>query len=627
MKTIGIVSEINNETTQFAMEELKKYLCLMGQNPKSFVVGEAGQQCKTKLTLGFSETRDEEADAVEVNVDGLNGEIRGSNCRSILYGVYQYLEHIEIRWVRHGKDGEYIPQNHDVEQDHVHFSKKAKNQYRGICIEGSESIENMLDNIDWAAKMGFNIYFIQFIVPYEFFKRWYQHDYNPLLEERKISVENVLQYKDRMIKEIKKRGIVYHAVGHGWTCEPLGVPGLGWDATKKIQLKDEVKNALALVNGKRDIWQGIPLNTNLCYSNPAVRKKMVDFCVKHIEENKDIDVIHFWLADGFNNHCECVHCQKSIPSDFYIKLLNELDAALIQKNLATKIVFLVYRDLLWPPVVEKLKNKNRFILMFAPITRDYKESYEVLSNKDHQSLPQYKRNQLVMPKTLEQNVAFLKEWQSIFHIHGFAFEYYFYVKQYLDYGGMNLASVIYKDIRFLPKLKLSGIVSCQTQRAFMPTGVGMWVMAKALWDDTVDFDDLVKDYFSSAFGEYAIIVQPFLIKLSEYCKNKTVEMFEQINQTAQTFLETLKTIQIDLLAPCHKASIHYLKFYCNLIQHLTIMEKNIAEENLVDAKKAWKETVQFIQKHECSVQSVFDVWCFTAHILSYYKNFNLQDQS
>ena len=54
-------------------------------------------------------------------------------------------------------------------------------------------------------------------------------------------------------------------------------------------------------------------DTNLCYSQSEVRKRMIDAIVNHCEENSNIDMLHFWLADGTNNHCECedheCHCE------------------------------------------------------------------------------------------------------------------------------------------------------------------------------------------------------------------------------------------------------------------------------------------------------------------------------
>ena len=59
---------------------------------------------------------------------------------------------------------------------------------------------------------------------------------------------------------------------------------------------------LAEVRGKRDFWKGVALNTNLCYSNPEVRRIIVEAVVAYAREHPAIDYIHFWLAAGTTNN-------------------------------------------------------------------------------------------------------------------------------------------------------------------------------------------------------------------------------------------------------------------------------------------------------------------------------------
>lgn len=129
-----------------------------------------------------------------------------------------------------------------------------------------------------------------------------------------------------------KRSILYHAVGHGWTCEPLGLNGLGWDPVTDT-VDQKYRQYLALLNGKRELFQGIPLNTSLCYSNSEARKIMAESVVEYLENNPAVDILHFWLADDMNNQCECDACKTVRPSDFYVMMLNELDELLTQKEI------------------------------------------------------------------------------------------------------------------------------------------------------------------------------------------------------------------------------------------------------------------------------------------------------
>jgi len=140
-------------------------------------------------------------------------------------------------------DGEFIPRK-DISDIHVVLSEKASYRHRGICIEGADCYENIADMIDWMPKLGFNSYFIQFREAYIFFERWYTHRNNPGIEAEEFSVEKARVFVSEIIKEMKKRGLLFHAVGHGWTCEPFGMQALGWDKTD-YEVRPEIREHLA----------------------------------------------------------------------------------------------------------------------------------------------------------------------------------------------------------------------------------------------------------------------------------------------------------------------------------------------------------------------------------------------
>ena len=74
-----------------------------------------------------------------------------------------------------------------------------------------------------------------------------------------------------------------------------------------------------------------------------------DLVVKYAKSNPAVDYLHVWLADEYNNVCECEGCRQTTPSDQYVSLLNEIDRRLTAEKLPTRIVFLLYQELLWPP--------------------------------------------------------------------------------------------------------------------------------------------------------------------------------------------------------------------------------------------------------------------------------------
>ena len=113
--------------------------------------------------------------------------------------------------------------------------------------------------------------------------------------------------------EIARRGLQFHDIGHGWTAAPFGINTAAcWDSIPD-EVDDENRQYLAMIDGKRGMWKGQPLNTNFCMSNPAARKKYACHVADYAEKHSNSDYLHLWLADDFNNHCECEECQKRPP--------------------------------------------------------------------------------------------------------------------------------------------------------------------------------------------------------------------------------------------------------------------------------------------------------------------------
>ena len=525
MSTMRIVRLSSHPAIRLAAAELKRCLAeatgceVQVQSRKRYRptdhtlwLGEAGDLPNAGLATGAGH------DAFAIDVDAEGGFVAGSNPRSVLIGAYRYLQELGCRWIRPGRDGEIIPAL-DAPLSTVNLSERAAYDHRGVCIEGAVSYENVRDMVDWLPKLGFNGYFIQFREAYNFFQRWYEHTGNPRLPGRPFSTARAADMTRRLRAEIVKRGMDLHMVGHGWTCEPFGIPGPGW-FQHQGPIPDEARSHLAQIDGVRELWGGIALNTNLCYGNPETRRIIVRAIVDYARTNSDANILHFWLADGTNNHCECPLCVDHRPADLYVRMLNELDAALTAAGLDTRIVFLVYVDLLWPPQVEKIARPERFILMFAPITRSYTTAFATGTSSADTSgggseLPPYLRNHLEFPREPGLNLAFLNSWQQGFDGDGFDFDYHLMWDHLKDPGQMASARILHEDVQRLRDIGLNGLMSCQVQRVHFPSALTMTVMGRTLWNRDLPFDALADEHLRDTFGDQFPRVRDFLGRMSE----------------------------------------------------------------------------------------------------------------
>lgn len=609
-----------SETLTFARSELIKYSKVMDPavdiEIRFYDLHEIGKQ---DLLDGKNP---QQCDAYSICISQGSGYIAASNPRSVLLGVYRMFKEAGCRFIRPGIHGEYVPRV-NLTDFSLELETRADCLHRGITIEGAVSFENVLDIVDWAPKVGFNSYFIQFRDGHEFFERWYKHDVNPHKEPEEHTRERSVEYTRLIYKEISKRGMFAHGVGHGWTCESVGISAGGWHKHDLSQIAPERRELLAQVNGKRDFFEGIPLNTQLCYSNPQARQLMLDNLIEYVQQHPEVDMLHFWLGDNFNNFCECENCRDVMPADFYVKMLNEIDERLMEMNSDTKIVFLIYYELLWTPEKEKIKNPDRFIMMFAPIHRVYTRSYINSSDcAELSALPDimpYNRNKIQFPRDCEVYLAFLTKWQEHFKGDSFVFDYHLMWDINRDFGGMRLSKVIYDDVLSFDKLELNGLISCQQNRAFFPSGFSMYVMGHTLFDKALDYNQLKEEYFSASFGDDYKLAVEYLEGVSQLFSfeyncdlsdgNSEVKAgIEQAVLHIEQFMNNTQGIsnskEICIIKSWDILGKHALIY--NEIARLLLRKLDGGYSSLKEAEDAWNEFMDRICLMEDELQPVLD---------------------
>jgi hypothetical protein len=427
-----------------------------------------------------------------------------------------------------------------------------------------------------------------------------------------------------LMREASRRGIILQCIGHGWTTDVFGLPSSTWLATDE-EPPENVRHHLALLNGKRTYYRKTPISTNLCYGNPETRKLLCGHVLKYCKEHPNVGIVHFWLSDGGHNFCECEKCIDHTASDLYVMLLNDLDEMLTAEGIKTRICLVIYSDTLWPPIEQRIKNPNRFIMLFGPITRTYSASYPT-DNKG--SLYPYVRNKWTRPRDLPSLLAFVRGWQEWTGCETILYDYHYMWDHYKVFGYVDSAMRINEDIKNFEALHFdAGFISCQEQRVFFPSAFGQHVMADTLWNTKTDFDASAKHALREEFGEEYETAFSFLKEITRLSNPRVMRREESILGAknaadykkgialAEVFSKTAKENARRALHAVHKTSWENLAIYADLTIHIFTCYEALAkgeyEESLCDAVK------NFVFENEDKLRYVFDSYEFLKVFLEF----------
>ena len=571
--------------------------------------------------LDVSDAEEPELDDIlYIDCDTEGGIIAGDNPRSVLLAVYEYLRQNGCRWLYPGPDGEFIPMQAIVP---VKYRHAATCRYRGQCNEGAESQQAMLETIDFTPKVGMNVYMLEFKIPTYYYNLYYNHAYN---EENRppepITPEQVLQWKRQCEAEIAKRGLQFHDIGHGWTVDSFGIESMGtWAAIDEEKIPEETLQYLPLMNGKRGLFRGQPINTNFCMSNPKARAIVANCVADYAENHSNADYIHVWLADARNNHCECDECKKMRPSDWYIVLMNDIDEELTRRSLDTRIVFIQYLDTTWAPEVEKIKNPKRFTMLVAPITRSYEISLP--AGEITAEASGYVRNANEFPKNLEEYISHYNEWRKMWKGANVSYEYHFWVHQSYDISGLHIARIVNEDVRSYKAQGINGIIEDGSQRSFFPTGLAFYSYARSLYDATLTAEEIIEDYFSHVFGADWRKFYEYLEKLSKAMPFRllTLGRFNELHHTIVDeenvkLLEGVKAIVAEgreLIKSHYNSDVRVQTVTVRLLEKHAEYCETLAEALIERAKGNLDGAMELFEKHriafgkyETEIERYFD---------------------
>ena len=617
----------------FAAEELKRYLRMM--MPEAGDVGISyAPDAKCGLRMGLlSDFGLDDTDVENSYFDEIlyadctenGGIIAGNNPRAVLLAVYEYLRAEGYRWLYPGVDGEYIPEREALAP--VSFRIKPSCRYRGFANATAASQQTNMDIIDFLPKIGMNTFMFEFRIPTFYTDSYYNHLRNEKNRPAEpVTPRNILQWKRSCESEISRRGLMFHDVGHGFAIDAFGIDScFAWYPTDESHIPEGARQYLAEVKGKRGFFEGVPINTNFCMSNPEARSMVAKCVADYAASHENVDLLHVWLADGINNHCECEKCKQKIPSDWYIDMLNDIDEEMTARKLTTKIVFLSYVDIAWAPEKTALKNPDRFVFMLAPFTRVYYDS--IPKNGVNAKNPPYERNNIFLAKTLEEYLAFYNDWRKDFHGPAFSFDYHFCWAEYRDFSVLGMAKLIGDEVRLYKSIGIDGIVEDGDLRPFLPHGLLLYTLGRTLFNVETPHEAIVSDYFSHIYGADSKAFLSWFEKLgkafdwkyfaalgsenAKVGKFYSPKMAERFAGVAPLLAEGRELVKAHYTSPVRvqTLSARLLSHYIDLLEKLAEVMHYKALGDDASAKRLCEEFEADFGKRECEIERYFN-HCF-----------------
>ena len=234
-------------------------------------------------------------------------------------------------------------------------------------------------------------------------------------------------------------------------------------------------------------------------------------------------------------------------------------------------------------------------------------------------IPPYRRNQITLPATIEENLAFLRVWQEQCSVDAFVYDYPLGRAHYGDLGYTAISEIIARDIRQLPALGLNGCLSCQEFRVALPNAFPNYVMARLLWDRTLSFAQVRQEYFAALYGPAGDFAWTYLHTLSALTSADYFngigpridpELADRFARAGAWIEEARPRLQAGS-AQCEglqKFAWKLLDYHAGYGRLLVKALHALSSGEAAAADRDWRAVMQYIRQHEQTYQPYFDVY-------------------
>jgi len=424
--------------------------------------------------------------------------IEGKTRIGTLYGTYDYLEQLGMKFYGLGEQGTVYPAKPVTLPDKMDLVEDPKYITRGYYSAGGRGDKTFFL---WAARNHMNL--------------WSSSEKQPHPLDKKIVLP-----ADTTPRFRKKLGFKLISGGHGVQenylnpnaeypynhekfegdenkpASPYKVsPEYKGDRNKdgKLTYGEAHPEWYAQLGGKRKGFNALHLTHNYCTSNDEATRELAKNLIQSLIDGEDkySDMLDFWMLDGLNHWCECQSCQEQGTFsdrllDVQYKVYKEIKKAQSEGRLKRNVQLLAiaYLDTLDAPTKQPPEDfdYDNCLVTFFPISRCYAHA-------------------LADPSCTEINLHTLKCYQKWATATDRPYKGSMVIGEYYNVSSIKTLPVVYTHLMSadIPWYYRTGVRHLN----YMHTPTRLWgtwtlnqrLLAKLLWNPQADVDALLADYF------------------------------------------------------------------------------------------------------------------------------------
>ena len=504
-----VYAPAENSVLQLGVEELISYgkgafvKCSVSEESDILLVSEESSKFKDSFSLSSEDHR---------------LYIRGSNSRSVLYGIFDYLRAFGFDFIYPGKEGEIIPENVEFTIEDFHVSESACRSFRGIAA--APDVENLQEGYDLIRFMVQNKYNIFFMEGFDVERPGdeysvidgvhpLQHVEYLLKEKSWEERKEIALKKQTMVEYARKYGLLIERGGHGWN---YGVPE-HFAANHGITPAEG--RAILQAKGKVNEQALVAVSTwfQICLCREEVRDIYVEHIITYLKEHHhEMDIAAIWLGDGYDNKCQCKECLKVPFSNWYMEIFRKV-ALWAQKELPQlKLECIMYFETLEAPTENFLEGLDNVILNLAVWRHCYFHALDDEKCRLPGWIPDYRNNASHddardMRIINYDHYAAYADWRKCVGdaIPCLLFNYITHIQEpdrhFMSYDPEYLC----RYFNDFDRLKFDGMVDCQCHSSWdKPANLQLCCAGRVLWNKfDNDPEQIRKEIFGKLFGSRA----------------------------------------------------------------------------------------------------------------------------